>query len=205
MATMKVTRMLLAGLLGSVLLFSSAARAQEEGRHEVTLQGTGFYTKDSNGNGISQHATDTGGFLVGYRFYFNRWLAAAADYGYVRSTEQNFTSTGPFNVQSNIHEATAALMVRLPSVSRLQPYVLGGAGALVFDPTGNGFVPGAERQAKAAFVYGGGVDYKLFYHVALRAEYRGFVYKRPDFGLASLNSDVTAHTAQPSVGIAFRF
>jgi opacity protein-like surface antigen len=204
---MKGTKVLFAGLFAAVLLFSSAASAQEEGRHEVVLQGTGFYTKDSNGNGISQHATDTGGFLVGYRFHFNRWLAAGADYGYVRNTQQNFTSTGPFNVQSNIHQATAELIVGLPSISRLQPYVLGGAGALVFDPTGNagGFVAGAERQAKAAFVYGGGVDYKLFYRVALRAEYRGFVYKRPDFGLASLNSDVTAHTAQPSVGVVFRF
>src|SRR6266446_5309696 len=112
---MKGTKVLFAGLFAAVLLFSSAASAQEEGRHEVALQGTGFYTKDSNGNGISQHATDTGGFLVGYRFHFNRWLAAAADYGYVRNTQQNFTSTGPFNVQSNIHQATAALIVRLPS------------------------------------------------------------------------------------------
>jgi opacity protein-like surface antigen len=183
----------------------SAAMAQEEGRHEITAQGTGFYTKDSAGNGITQHATDTGGFIVGYRFYLNRWLAAAADYGYVRNTQQNLTSTGPFDVQSNIHQATGALVVRLPGLANLRPYALAGAGALVFDPTGNGFVPGVDRQAKAAFVYGGGVDYKLAYHVSLRAEYRGLVYKRPDFGLASLNSDETAHTAVPSAGIVFRF
>jgi hypothetical protein len=61
-----------------------------------------------------------------------------------------------------------------------------GAGALVFDPTGNGrqAVLGAQSQGKAAFVYGGGVDFAVAKHVALRAEYRGFVYDRPDFGLA---------------------
>ena len=77
----------------------------------------------------------------------------------------------------------------------------------MFDPTGNpgGFVSGARRQAKAAFVYGVGVDAPITRHVSFRAEYRGLVFKRPDFGLSALNSDVTAHTAQPSVGIAFRF
>lgn len=194
-------------LLGAVLLSGSAAMAQEEGRHEVAVQGTGFFTKDSVNNGISQHSTHTGGFIVGYRLHLNRWVAAAADYGWVRNTQQNLTATGPFNVRTNIHQATGALVVKLPS-SLFEPYVLGGAGALVFDPattSGAGFVPGAERQAKAAFVYGGGANYWISRAVALRAEYRGFVFKRPDFGLASLNSDAVAHTAQPSVGLVVRF
>jgi opacity protein-like surface antigen len=197
-------------VLSALLLFGSAAYAQEEPawKHgEVSVQGTGFFTKDSNGNGISQHATDTGGVLIGYRYHFTNWIAAEANYGYDRNTQQNFTSTGPFNVQSNVHQATAAMVVTLPQVLRINPYVLAGAGALVFDPTGNAgqSVPGALRQAKAAFVYGGGVDFPLVRHLALRAEYRGFVYNRPDFQLAALDSRVTAHTAQPSAGLVFRF
>jgi opacity protein-like surface antigen len=93
------------------------------------------------------------------------------------------------------------------TIFRLNPYVLAGAGALVFDPTGNfgGFVTGASNQARAAFVYGGGADYYLTRHLALRVEYRGFVYDRPDFGLAALHSGSTTHTAQPSAGIVVRF
>jgi opacity protein-like surface antigen len=85
--------------------------------------------------------------------------------------------------------------------------VLAGVGALVFDPTGNagGFLSGAQSQARAAFVYGGGADYELTKHFMLRAEYRGFVYERPDFDLATLHSGATTHTAQPSAGIVFRF
>lgn len=199
---------LVSGLFGALLWFASVAMAQEEGRHEVSVQGTGFFTKDSRGNGIFQHTTDTGGFLANYRFHFNRWLGAEANYGYDRNTQQNFTITGPFNVQSNVHQVTGALVVNIPwRVAALKPYALAGAGALVFDPTGNagGFVAGAERQTKATFVYGGGIDYKIIPHVSLRAEYRGFVYQRPDFGLGLLNSDATAHTAQPSAGIVFRF
>jgi opacity protein-like surface antigen len=89
----------------------------------------------------------------------------------------------------------------------VNPYVLAGAGALVFDPTGNAgqSVPGAIRQAKAAFVYGGGADFRVANHFALRAEYRGFVYDRPDFELVSLPTGVLAHTAQPSAGVVFKF
>jgi opacity protein-like surface antigen len=176
--------------------------------HEISVRGTGFFTKDSSRNGINQHATDTGGFVISYRYHFNNWLAADASYGYIRNTQQNFTSTGALNVQANVHQATGALVVTIPhSVLGFSPYVLAGAGALVFDPTGNagGFVPGAQTQTKAAFVYGGGVDYKLMEHLALRAEYRGFVYGRPDFNMDALHSGATTHTAQPSAGIVFRF
>src|SRR5258708_5087361 len=50
-----------------------------------------------------------------------------------------------------------------------------------------------------------GADYALTHHLSLRAEYRGFVYKNPDFGLAALHTDSWTHTAQPSAGIVFRF
>jgi opacity protein-like surface antigen len=191
-----------------VLVSASAAKAQEGPRHEVGVQGAGFFTKDSNGNGLNQHTTDAGGFLLSYRYHFNRWLAADASYGYARNTQQNFSSFGSASVQSNVHQITGALVVTAPvHIFRLNPYILGGAGALVFDPTAdsNQFIPAAQSQSKAAFVYGGGVDYELTRHISLRGEYRGFVYERPDFQLSALHSGATTHTAQPSAGLVLRF
>jgi opacity protein-like surface antigen len=209
-AAMIQAKILVSGLLGAVLLLASSAKAQEDGfmRHEIDVQGTGFFTKNSQQNGTLQHSTNTGGFLVNYRFHINGWLAAEASYGYNRNTQQNFTPSGNFGVQTNVHEATGALVADLPvSFARMRPYVLAGAGALVFDPTGNntGLVSAAQSQARAAFVYGGGVDYRLMRHVALRLEYRGYVYDRPDFGIATLSSSVLAHTAQPSAGLVLHF
>lgn len=202
-------KFLITAFSAALLLSASEAFAQEGRWQEVGLQGSGFFTKDSNAGGLNQHATDTGGLLVSYRYHFNRWLAADASYGYDRNTQRNFSSTaGASNVQANVHQAMGALVVTVPRrVLKLSPYVLAGSGALVFDPTRNpgGTVAGATRQAKAAFVYGGGVDYDLAKHVSVRAEYRGFVYERPDFGLVALHSGATAHTAQPSAGIVFRF
>jgi opacity protein-like surface antigen len=82
-----------------------------------------------------------------------------------------------------------------------------GGGALVFDPTGNagGNFAGATTETRGAFVYGAGADYAFTRHISLRAEYRGYVYKAPDFNLAGLNTDSWTHIAQPSAGIVFRF
>ena len=200
-------KIFVAGLFAT-FLFASASMAQELQRNEVSVQGTGFLTRDSNENGIRQHTTDSGGLLTSYRFHFNRWLAADGSYGYTRNTLQNFTSTGAFNIQANMHQTTGALVVTSPrTFFGFSPYALAGAGALTFDPIGNpgGFVSGADRQTKAAFVYGGGADINLSRRLALRVEYRGLVYKRPDFGLPLLNSDATTHTAQPSAGFVIRF
>jgi opacity protein-like surface antigen len=205
-----INKMLVSGLLGAVLLIASSARAQEDGlmRHEFGVQGTGFFTKDSQQNGTLEHGTNTGGVLLNYRFHINGWLAAEASYGYDRNTQESFSSNGNTAIQANVHQATGALVGEIPvSFHRMRPYVLAGAGALVFDPTGNSeaFVSGAQRQARAAFVYGGGVDYRLVRHVALRVEYRGFVYDRPDFGIAGLSSNITTNSAEPSAGLVFHF
>jgi outer membrane immunogenic protein len=191
--------------VGVAALQAVTAVAQET-RSEISVQGTGFFTKDSDGNGVQNHATNTGGFLIGYRYNINRWLAAEANYGYDRDTQIYFGS-GLGRVQSNVHQVTGEAVVKLPSFLRLQPYALAGGGALMFDPTGNagGSFAGATGEAKGAFVYGAGADYAFTKHISLRAEYRGYVYKAPDFNLASLNTNAWTHTAQPSAGIVFRF
>jgi outer membrane immunogenic protein len=178
----------------------------QEARSEISLEGTGFFTTDTAGNGVQDRVTNTGGFQVGYRYNINRWLAGEADYGYDRNTETYFGS-GIGRVQSNVHQISGVGVVKLPSFARLEPYVLGGGGALLFDPTGNagGSFAGATWQAKGAFVYGVGADYAFTRHLSVRAEYRGYVFKSPDFNVAGLDTNAWAHTAQPSAGIVFRF
>src|SRR5258708_5281147 len=180
---------LLAGVVfGMVLLFTSTARADEDSKHEVSAQGIGFYTKSTTGNARTQNTTDAGGVLFTYPHPLKRWLAADPSKGPRRRT-------------------TAALVVTIPSFGRLKPYVLGGTGALTFVPTQHlgAFTPGAGTQSKAVFEYGGGVNYEFTRHFAARLEYRGFVYKSPDFGLITLRTDATTHTAQPSAAVVFRF
>jgi outer membrane immunogenic protein len=192
----------------AVFVALTVGAVAQESRSEISLQGTGFFTKDSKGRENSQRSTETGGFTVGYRYHFNRWLSAEGNYGFDRNTQEYFGPFGASRVQANVHGVTGDVVVRLPlPIGRISPYALAGGGGLIFDPTGNlgGSVPGAGSQGRGAFLYGVGADYALTHRFSLRAEYRGFVYKAPDFGLAELHTDSWTHTAQPSAGIVFRF
>jgi opacity protein-like surface antigen len=195
-------------LASFVILLTLGATAQEGTRSEISLQGTGFFTRDTSGQGISRTTSDTGGFTVGYRYHINRWLSAEGNYGFDRNTQKYFASFGESRVQANVHAVTGDLVVNLPlHIRRVSTYALAGGGGLIFDPTGNsgGSVPGASSQGRGAFLYGAGADYTLSRRFSLRAEYRGFVYKNPDFGLGALNTDSWTHAAQPSAGIVFHF
>jgi outer membrane immunogenic protein len=192
-----------------VFVFVSAITAlSQEIRNEVSVQATGFFTKDSDGQGTSQKTTESGGVLAGYRYHINHWFSAETNYGYNRNTEQSFTVGGASQIQADVHSVTGDLVLNLPfRIHKFLPYVLAGGGALIFSPTNNlgGFVPGADTQTQGAFVYGGGGEYGFSRHVSLRAEYRGFVYKAPDFGVGNLSTDAWTHTALPSAGLVVRF
>lgn len=195
-------------IASAVVLLGIGASAQES-RSEISVQGTGFFTKDTTGQGTTERSTNTGGFLVGYRYSLNRWLAAEAVYGYDRNSQHYFSTGGLSRVQANVHQATGGLVFRVPTFRKLRvsPYLLAEGGALVFDPTANAFgtVQGAQRQTVVVFAYGGGADFPIVRHISLRAEYRGLVYNAPDFGLSSPNTNTVTHTAQPSAGIVFHF
>ena len=105
-------------VLGLVAL-SMTAVAQEI-RSEVSVQGTGFFTKDSNGNGIQNQADNTGGVLVGYRYNLTRWLAAEANYGFDRNT-QSFVGGSSRRVESNIHTFTGSAVGKVSGYARFNP------------------------------------------------------------------------------------
>src|SRR5258708_15895871 len=94
--------------------------------------------------------------MVGYRYHLNRWLSAEGNYGFDRDTQKYFSSFGGSRIQTNVHTATADLVVNLPlPFRRLSTYVLAGGGGLIFNPTGNrgGSVPAASTQGKRPFLY----------------------------------------------------
>jgi outer membrane immunogenic protein len=195
--------------LGSIVFLLVLAAPAQENRSEISVQGTGFFTRNASGNGTTYSPTETGGWLATYRYHLNHWISAEGVYGYDLNSQKYLLSSGGFRIQSGIHQVTGGLVVNLPSraSSRLNPYALAGGGALLFDPTGNlaNTVSGAQSQTKGVLVYGAGVNYAIRKRLSLRAEYRGLVYGTPDFGFSGFKTNSITHTAQPSVGLAFRF
>jgi outer membrane immunogenic protein len=178
------------------------AQSENPGNNEVSVQAFGSFVKSTTDNGIENKATDSGGVLGSYRHFFNAHNGVEADYGYSLNTQSYTSAGGALGVKSYSHEISAAYVFRMP-MRNFTPFVLAGAGGLIFDP--NNFT-GASSQARAAFVYGGGADFNLSEHVFVRAEYRGFVYDSPTYGLTGLaGSDRTTHRAEPSLGFGYRW
>jgi len=196
-----------------IFLFVASGVAQDF-KSEVSIQGTANLPKDSTNINLPHDATKSGGFLIGYRYHLNSCFAVQGDYGYTRDTQKYFDPFfGETDIQANIQQLTGEAVITAPSHSRVRPYALTGIGGLFFRPTNSennvAFVGignnTGNNQAKPAFVYGGGVDFDISRFLALRAEYRGLLYKIPDFQLPGLASDNFTHLAQPSIGLVWRF
>jgi outer membrane immunogenic protein len=191
----------LAAFTIATVLTSFTAFAQEDYtrfKSEASVQALGSFVKQTTENGVDQSATNSAGVLATYRYYFSRHNGVEANYSWKSNTE---TYTG-FGVGTNSHEISAAYVFRMP-MKRWSPFVLAGAGALIFNP--QNFAE-ANTQTRAAFVYGAGADVNLTNHLFVRGEYRGFVYNSPTFDLAGLNGlDRVTHSAEPSIGFGWRF
>ena len=193
------------GVVTGLVLFATAAMAQVEQPSQISLQGTGLFTKDSNAGSATQRATDSGGLLVGYSYQFNKWAGVEGNYGYSRNTQNYFGSFGQSGIRTDFHEVLGSFVFHIPvRVANVRPYALAGGGALIFNPVDN-FVNGIDRQTRGAFVYGGGFNFDVTRNFGIRTEYRGLVYKAFDFTQPALNLDKVTHLAQPFAGFYFRF
>ena len=188
-------------LLGGALV-ALPAFSQEGGRSEATVQAFGSFVKSTTENGVQQGATNSGGVLASYRFFFSNSHGVEVNYGYSLNTQTYGLLAGPLGVKANQHEVTAAYVYR-HALRHFTPFVEAGVGGLVFNPKD---APEATTQARAAFVYGGGADFNVTKRIFVRAEYRGLVYNSPTFELTSaLGTDRVTHRAEPSIGFGYRF
>ena len=170
-----------------------------DGSLSVFAQTTG----SSSGNGVQDNPTKTVGELGSFRQWFHPWMGYEVNYSYSRFSE--YYSVLPFQVQNNVHETTAAYLVQGPSFLGIRPFATGGVGALIFLPTTTG---GQQygMQKRLTFLYELGLNYPLLTsHFGVRLQYRGLLYKTPDFGQAALQTNARRQTSEGAVGLYLRF
>src|ERR1700680_4641746 len=68
------------------------SQSEESGRNEVSVQAFGSFVKSTNNNGIQNSATNSGGVLGSYRYFFGVHNGVEMNYGYGLNT-QNFVSS----------------------------------------------------------------------------------------------------------------
>jgi opacity protein-like surface antigen len=195
-------------LFAFVLSFMLPALAQDS-HSEASLNLAGLFPKEASANGVTDHASSEGGLLVIYRFHFNRWSAAEANYSFTRLnqiyTYSNESSSS--SVLAKVHEISLAYVFTFgrPAEAKYRPFAEAGIGGLFFVPISSSSFAGATTQDRFVPIYGGGVDVALSKHLSFRAGYRGVLYSAPDFSIAPQVTNKQTHLAEPYLGLSYRF
>jgi len=92
---------------------------------------------------------------------------------------------------------------------KLRPFALVGVGILYFQPVastqgGNSWGP-TQSSTTPVYVYGVGIDREQWKHIGLRFQYRGNFYKAPYLLKYLSNVSNFTHTAEPALGVYYKF
>jgi hypothetical protein len=206
----------------------SAAFGQD-GHYDASINGAAVFTTTASGNSVLQGATVGMNIFGTIRYKFRPKHSLLFNYGRTRDSQTYQTIGNNFHILNSISEVTGAYMFSPFPRAKFHPFVLAGGGALIFSPSSTWvFFPnlpdnvpnrvqtnlGATSQTQLTFLYGLGMDYKLPWYpkVSLRMQYRGFLYKAPDFhidqnagSLVNFFTGGKQHMAEPTVGFAYTF
>lgn len=217
-----------AGLLAAVFFFFTlSGLSQDKGHFDASFNGAVVLTHPSSGNGIQQSATIGSDYFGTFRFKFRPKHSLLFNYGSAKNS-QIYQTNFDFHVLTRTTEYSGAYMYTLFQKRKFQPFVLIGAGALRFSPQSSWlFLPdffvgvpnrvqvnlNAAKQTELAYLFGGGLDYRLPWKLALRLQYRGLYYNAPSFnvnaaisgGSVNLATGSKGYMSEPSVGLVFKF
>jgi len=212
------------GTLMTVILLLTSVGLAQDNRFDVSLGGAAVLSKQSVGNGTVLTPTNSVAVLITARYRFSPRNSVEINYSHTADSQVYFASPLTYRIHNTIGEYSGAYVFSFLQSEKVEPFLFAGAAALIFYPNYNAssindvqtYLP-SSQQTKPAFLYGGGFDYRIFSilpvirkstlskHLALRLEYRGLVYKAPDFNVQNLFTGARGHLAEPSTGIVVKF
>lgn len=198
--------------LAVILSFASLAFAQDEARYDVSISAGAAFSRTVNStNGtVTLEPTTALNIAGSARYHFNRFTALEFNIGRTSNSQVFLVPPDSYRVKTGITEYNAAFVLTPATWGKFQPFLLGGAGGLHFS-AGTQYIDtvespfGATAQTALAFVYGGGTDYVIWRGLGIRLQYRGLLFKAPDFGRTILFPGARGHMAEPMVGIVAKF
>jgi len=216
-----------AGIALAVMFFLASVAFGQDGRFDASINGGATFTNTPSGNSVVQSATSGLNIFGTFRYKLKAKHSLVFNYGRARNS-QTYLSIANFHVVNSISEVSGGYVFSPMPNRKWEPFFLVGGGLLIFSPGSTwtvfpdlpGNIPnrvqvnlGASTQTELAFLYGLGVDYKvpMVANLSLRLQYRGFLYKAPDFNVGNSGSSVSfytgskEHMAEPSIGFVYRF
>jgi outer membrane immunogenic protein len=192
----------------------AAGRAQES-RQDVSISGIALIEPFvASSTTVQVHSNAAYGALASYRFMLTPSSALEANYGvtYENTIRYVVGNTNVVKVNVRTQEVSAAY-VHSFTYRKFNPFLEAGPGAMIFLPIRNSGTTSLDvkQQTEVGGLYGGGIAYEISPSFDIRAEYRGFVTKVPNFGQTSSTNQVNLSTNKwyniyiPTVGVAYHF
>jgi opacity protein-like surface antigen len=194
-------------LLGALLLVATAGFAQES-RQDASVSVMGVFSPQVNGNAVQLNPTSTAGVLASYRYMLTPHSALELNYSYSQYSFAFRTSFLPNGrVNSRQQEITGAYVYNFRSIKNFNPFLEAGVGGLIFTPIRNSGTNllDAKQNTNIGALFGGGVAYEISPSFDIRAQYRGFAVKAPDFGLTNFKTNRYEVISMPALGVAYHF
>ena len=199
----------------SLLAASVVACQAQESRQDVSLSGIGIIEPFvASSTDVQVHSNYALGALVSYRFMLTPSSALEVNYGITYQNTMRFIvgNTNVVKVLLRTQEISGAY-VHSFTYKKFNPFIEGGPSGLIFLPIRNSQTTSLDvkQQTSVAAMYGGGIAYEISPSFDIRAEYRGFVTKVPNFGQGSSTNAVNLTTNkwyniyEPTVGVAYHF
>jgi opacity protein-like surface antigen len=182
-----------------------------------TVEQTTTYPGGTNVFETTQGTAPSAGVLGTFHQQLTHWVGYETNFGYTRLDENYFSGVGyngmggstgaatSHSISSDVYELSLAVVAKGPvSTHRMQTFLDGGSGVLLFRPTEQA---SRERsQVRPMVLFGAGIDYRLSDHFGFRAEYRGMFYKNPDFRNTNIvATKLLTVSNEPTISLVYRF
>jgi len=196
-------------LIALLLATCVAAGRAQESRQDASISGTVLIEPFvASSTTVQVHSNAAYGVLGSYRFMLTPSSALEANYGVTYENTIRYISGNTNVVKVNVRtqEISAAYVHSFT-------FVEAGPGAMIFLPIRNSGTTSLDvkQQTNIGGLYGGGIAYEISPSFDIRAEYRGFVTKVPNFGQTSSTNQVNLSTNKwynifiPTLGVAYHF
>lgn len=194
-------------LLGALLLCGAVAGRAQESRQDVSASAYGLFGPQVNGLGIQMNTTSALGFLGSYRYSVTPRSSLEVNYSFIQNSEKYLPNAkNQVYVHSRIQEISGAY-VYSRNYKNFNPFVQIGVGGLIFTPIrdyGTSQLD-VKQNTNVGGLFGGGVAYEISPSFDIRAEYRGFLAKAPDFGHSDYKTNRYQVLSMPAIGVAYHF
>jgi outer membrane immunogenic protein len=202
-------------LIAFLLAMCVAAGRAQESRQDISVSGTGLIEPFvASSTDVQVHSNTAYGALLSYRFMLTPNSALEANYGITYSNKMRFISGNTNIVKVNVRtQEMSGAYVRSFTFRKFNPFVEAGPGAMIFLPIRDSQTTSLDVKQQTAIggLYGGGIAYEISPSFDIRAEFRGFVTKVPNFGQGSGTNEVNLSTNKwyniyyPAIGVAYHF